>query len=82
MAYSSFSNENVLKISASIGFNACSATSVVVHPSDMHLLWAQGNVIVIKSIGADSNTYLKGHDGCICAIACSRDGRLLATGEE
>lgn len=44
---------------------------MIVHPSDMHFLWAQGNVLVIKSIGQENNTYLKGHQGKITTIALS-----------
>jgi WD40 repeat protein len=54
---------------------------MAIHPSDMHFIWAQGRLIVIKSIGNDKNTYLKGHDGRITVIQCSRRGNLLASGE-
>lgn len=71
----------MLNISASIGFNNQHKDSVVVHPSDMHFLWAQGCVLVVKSIGQENNTYLKGHEGRICTITCSKNGALVATGE-
>lgn len=48
----------------------------------MHLIWAQGNVIVVKSIGEENNSYLKGHEGRVCTIAASKNGLLLASGEE
>jgi len=53
----------------------------VIHPSDMHFIWAVGRTIVIKSIEREQNTYLKGHEGRICQIAISKSGALLATGE-
>ena len=55
---------------------------MVVHPSDMHFIWAIGRTVVIKSIESDQNTYLKGHEGRICQIAISKSGALLATGEQ
>ena len=71
-----------LGISASIGFNSTYKDCMVIHPSDMHFIWAQGRTVVIKSINNDQNTYLKGHDGRICQIAISKSGALLATGEQ
>lgn len=55
---------------------------MVIHPSDMHFIWAIGRTVVIKSIESDQNTYLKGHEGRICQIAVSKSGALLATGEQ
>ena len=55
---------------------------MVIHPSDMHFIWAQGRTVVIKSIDTEQNTYLKGHEGRICQIAISKTGALLATGEQ
>lgn len=54
---------------------------MVVHPSELHLFWAQGRTVVIKSVGQERNTYLKGHTGRVCQIACSNDGKVFATGE-
>lgn len=76
------SGETSLRISASIGFNRASNYSIVIHPSDMHFMWAQGRLLVIKSIGLSQNTYLQGHEGEICSIACSKSGNLVATGEK
>ena len=51
------------------------------HPSDMHFLWATGPILVIKSVNKPQNTYLKGHSGPICSIACSKNGKIVASGE-
>lgn len=71
-----------LGISASIGFNFTYKECLVVHPSDMHLIWAIGRTLVIKSINSEQNTYLKGHEGRITQIAMSKSGSLIATGEQ
>ena len=47
----------------------------------MHFLWAQGCLLIIKSIGEEENGYLKGHSGKITTIACSASGDLIASGE-
>lgn len=47
----------------------------------MHIVWAQGSVIVVKSIGEENNRYLKGHEGRITTITISLSGNLMATGE-
>ena len=71
-----------LGINASIGFNFSYKDCMVIHPSDMHFIWAIGRTVVIKSIETDSNTYLKGHEGRICQMTMSKSGALLATGEQ
>ena len=63
--------EAALNITASIGFNNSKQPCFCIHPSDMHIVWAQGTVIVIKSIGEDNNRYLKGHDGKVTTITIS-----------
>jgi WD40 repeat protein len=71
-----------LNITASIGFNRSRKDCMIVHPSDMHFIWASGKLLVIKSIGKEQNTYLKGHEGYICNISCSKNGDRIATGEQ
>jgi hypothetical protein len=44
-------DETSLNITASIGFNRTNNYTMVIHPSDMHFLWAQGRLLVVKSIG-------------------------------
>lgn len=73
--------ESLLDITASIGFNYSRQNCICVHPSDMHFLWAQGCLLIIKSIGVEDNAYLKGHTGKISMIACSSSGDLIASGE-
>lgn len=36
---------------------------------------------MIKSVGQDQNTYLKGHEGRVILLTCSKDGRMFASGE-
>lgn len=73
--------QSALSVAANIGFNSYSGNCMVVHPSDMHFIWATGPIIVIKSINKPQNTYLKGHQATICSIAVSKNGKLLASGE-
>jgi WD40 repeat protein len=73
--------EAALDIAASIGFNFSRQPCFCIHPSDMHIVWAQGSVIVVKSIGEENNRYLKGHEGRITTITISLSGNLMATGE-
>jgi len=73
---------DALSIVANIGFNNQSASCMIVHPSDLHFIWATGPLIVIKSIDKPQNTYLRGHSAYICSIAVSRNGKLLASGEQ
>ena len=57
-----------LSVLGSIGFNFIYKDCMVIHPSDLHFIWAEGRLLVIKSIGKEKNTYLKGHDGRISVI--------------
>ena len=54
---------------------------MVVHPTNMHLIWASGSLIVIKSANQAQNTYLTGHKGRVSALKCSKNGKMLASGE-
>ena len=73
--------EAVLNITASIGFNFSRQSCFCIHPTDMHIVWASGNVVVVKSIGKEQNSYLKGHEGKVQTITINPSGRLMATGE-
>jgi hypothetical protein len=55
---------------------------MIVHPSDLFFLWAQGRNIVVKSVESNENTYLKGHEGLVTLISVSPMGKLIATGED
>ena len=55
---------------------------MVVHPSDLHFLWAQGRNIVVKSVESNENTYLKGHEGLVTLLAVSPMGKMIASGED
>jgi WD40 repeat protein len=73
--------ESQLHVVASIGFNSSRQNCMTIHHTDLHFLWAVGCLLVVKSIGEDQNTYLKGHEGKITTIVCSTQGDLVATGE-
>ena len=73
--------QNQLGISASIGFNKNYRDCMAIHPSDLHFLWGIGKTIVIKSVEKETNTYLKGHEGRISLISCSKSGNNFVSGE-
>lgn len=70
--------EASLQVTGSIGFNNC----IVVHPSNMFMIWAIGNLIVIRSSTSTQNEFLKGHENKVVSLAVSPNGKLLASGEE
>ena len=54
---------------------------MVIHPSEMFMLYAVGSLLVVKSVDDQKDKYLKGHTGKINYIAVSKRGDLVGTGE-
>ena len=54
---------------------------MVIHPSEMFMLYAVGSLLVVKSVDDQKDKYLKGHTGKINYITVSNRGDLVGTGE-
>jgi len=54
---------------------------MVIHPSEMFMIYAVGSLLVVKSVDDSKDKYLKGHSGKINYITVSKTGALVASGE-
>lgn len=45
------SDKQLLEIEANIGFNCHAKNLLVIHPSEMYMLYAVGSLVVVKSVG-------------------------------
>jgi WD40 repeat protein len=54
----------------------------VLHPDNKHLVYPLGATVAIVSVDRDrTQTFLRGHTGAVTAVAVSRSGRLIASGQ-
>jgi len=53
--------ENYIEVQNNIGINCKEINCMVVHPSEMHMIYAAGALLIIKSIDSEQDRYLKGH---------------------
>ena len=70
-----------LEVDTNIGINCNSKNTMVIHPSEMFMIYAVGSLLVIKSVDETPDKYIRGHSGRINFITASKSGALLATGE-
>lgn len=70
-----------LQVEANVGINCHSKNCMVIHPSEMYMIYAAGSLLVVKSVDDSKDKYLKGHNGKIHCIQVSTHGELMASGE-
>jgi hypothetical protein len=73
--------DNYLEIQSNIGINCRKNNCMVIHPSEMHMIYAVGALLVVKSVESEQDKFLKGHYANITCVACSVNGTLIASGE-
>ena len=71
-----------MELSAVIGFTGTVIQGLLLHPDNEHLLFPLGSTIVIRHIISRSQSFLQGHDQKISCITCSKDGSLIASGQQ
>lgn len=54
---------------------------MVIHPSEMYMLYGLGSMIVVKSVDGSKDKYLRGHSARVNYLAVSKQGNLFASGE-
>ena len=67
---------------SNIGINCTSKNCLLIHPSELFMIYSVGSLIVIKSIDGSKDQYLSGHQAMIHCLAISSQGNLLASGEQ
>jgi WD40 repeat protein len=54
---------------------------MIIHPSELHMIYAVGSLLCVKSVDQDKDRYLYGHSSRINYITVSKHGNLLGSGE-
>lgn len=54
---------------------------MVIHPSEMHMIYSVGALLVVKSVDSENDKYLRGHYSNITYVTCSKNGSLIGSGE-
>ena len=49
---------NYLEVFGNIGINCHSARCMAIHPSEMHMFYAVGSLLVVKSVDSEHDRYL------------------------
>jgi len=52
------------------------------HANGTHIVYALGSTVIIKSLVDGSQSFLTGHTGVVCALALSKCGRFIASGQQ
>ena len=73
--------ESYLEVDSNIGINSGSKNCLVIHPSELFMIYAVGSLVVIKSVDGEKDKYLKGHGARVSFITCSKQGNLICSGE-
>jgi len=53
--------KNYIEIETNIGVNCHSKNCLVIHPSEMYMIYAVGSMIVVKSVDGQPDRYRRGH---------------------
>ena len=61
--------------------NCRTPNCLVIHPKEMHMIYAVGSLLVVKSVMDEKDRYLVGHGSTITYINSSKSGNLLCSGE-
>lgn len=70
-----------LTLKAIVGFDGGINNGLLVHPDNQHILYALGNKVTIHNLTTKKQYFLVGHTNIISAIAVSKSGKYIASGQ-
>ena len=71
-----------LKLCSTIGFSGQVPGGLIAHPNKRHIIYPLGSILVVMEKGKPATQrFLTGHTSEITAIAVSRSGRYIASGQ-
>lgn len=73
---------STLELEAVIGFAGKVQGGLQWHANGTHLVYALGSTVIIKSLVDGSQSFLMGHTGVVTALALSKCGRFIASGQQ
>lgn len=54
---------------------------MVIHPSELFMIYSVGSLLVVKSVDGSKDKYLRGHNCRINYLTLSKYGNLMASAE-
>uniref|UniRef100_A0A0G4HQM4 Cilia- and flagella-associated protein 52 n=1 Tax=Chromera velia CCMP2878 TaxID=1169474 RepID=A0A0G4HQM4_9ALVE len=69
-----------LDLQAVVGFKGSVPDGLLLHPDNSHLIYPLGSTVVVRHVPTREQTFLRGHDAPVNALALSKSGQLLASG--
>ena len=70
-----------MEVDGNIGMNCRTNNCMVIHPAELHMIYAVGSLLVVKSVDSDRDRYLVGHSSSITYITVSKNGNLIGSAE-
>lgn len=71
-----------LVLEGMLGSNGAVPQGLVYTPDGSHLVYPLGSMVIVRDVATKQQCFLRGHAGqAVSALAISKDGTLLATGE-
>ena len=71
-----------LKLCSTIGFSGDVQHGLVAHPDGRHIVYPLGSILVVMIKGKPTTQrFLSGHNAAITAVAVSRSGKYIASGQ-
>ncbi|KFM58842.1 WD repeat-containing protein 16, partial [Stegodyphus mimosarum] len=71
-----------LELLSTIAFQGKIRNGLVFHCDKKHIAYAAGQTVMVRDIGNGKEYRLSGHSNTVSCIAVSKDGSLLASGQE
>lgn len=84
MALAAASTESIapaLTLQAVIGFGGSVPNGLKWHPDGRYIVYPLGSTVVVKDTATGKQIFLSGHTDRVTALAMSRDGRFVASGQ-
>lgn len=71
-----------IELLSTVGFNGKVLGGLLLHPKDNCIIYPLGNTVVGKNLETHKQFFLTGHTDNVSCVTVSRDGALLASGQE
>lgn len=71
-----------LRLESVVGFGGDVPAGLIAHPDGVHIIYPLGSTIIVKNTVTNRQTFLQGHTNKVSCISLSRDGSLIASGQQ
>ena len=71
-----------LNLMAVIGFNGSVVDGLILHPDNETLIFPCGSQVIVRNVITRQDQFLKGHTNYVSALAISKSGKYLASGQK